>query len=171
MARIEKPLLWLFIVNLGIVLGAGIYESRLVFPLWLVELPSGVREWRPEVAREMNVGLRFWAFVSTGPTTLLALASLIVSLRQRGSLRKFWVAAALVALAERAFTFAYFIPNMLILMERDLPEVEALRLAEQWAALNYVRHALTLAALLLLLSIFSKFHEKLAQTRSSRGEL
>jgi hypothetical protein len=31
---VPKVLLWLFVVNLGIAFGAGIYESRVVIPQW-----------------------------------------------------------------------------------------------------------------------------------------
>jgi hypothetical protein len=31
---VPKVLLWLFIINLGIALGAGIYEQRIVIPQW-----------------------------------------------------------------------------------------------------------------------------------------
>ena len=31
---VPKVLLWLFVINLGIALGAGIYESRVVISQW-----------------------------------------------------------------------------------------------------------------------------------------
>jgi hypothetical protein len=36
MEYIPKLLLWLFVINLGIVLGAGLYEARIELPQWLV---------------------------------------------------------------------------------------------------------------------------------------
>ncbi len=32
----QKTLLWLLVLNLGIALGAGLYEHRIVFPDWLL---------------------------------------------------------------------------------------------------------------------------------------
>jgi hypothetical protein len=31
---VPQVLLWLFVINLGIAFGAGIYESRVVVPRW-----------------------------------------------------------------------------------------------------------------------------------------
>ena len=31
---IPTVLLWLFVINLGVAFGAGIYESRVVVPIW-----------------------------------------------------------------------------------------------------------------------------------------
>jgi hypothetical protein len=33
---VTKVLLWLVVINLGIVFGAGLYEARIEFPKWLV---------------------------------------------------------------------------------------------------------------------------------------
>jgi hypothetical protein len=59
-------LLWLFVINLGIVFGAGLYELRIILPLWFTRADSGVRV-NSEAMRHSDVGRRFWAFVSTGP--------------------------------------------------------------------------------------------------------
>ena len=57
--------------------------------------------------------------------------------------RDWWLAAALAALADRALTFAYFIPTMIGLMNAsDSPA--AVAAAERWMRLNYLRHALVL---------------------------
>jgi H+/Cl- antiporter ClcA len=64
-------LLWLFVINLGIVSGAGLYEARIVVPLW-ARAP-------PESLRSPDSGRKFWAFVSTIPLTLLSLANLLVA--------------------------------------------------------------------------------------------
>ena len=35
MSMLPKVLLWLFVVNLGVVFGAGIYEARISVPRWV----------------------------------------------------------------------------------------------------------------------------------------
>ncbi|MGH7315473.1 MAG: hypothetical protein ACREJS_04355 [Candidatus Rokuibacteriota bacterium] len=35
-----RALLWLFVLNLGIAFGAGIYEARVVIPRWAGQPPS-----------------------------------------------------------------------------------------------------------------------------------
>lgn len=162
MARsIAKVLLWLFVINLGIAFGAGLYESRIVVPQWLGLSPEGVARWDAAAAVRTNSGLRFWVYVTTVPLTLLTLANLIAAWRTRGRLRRWWLGAALAALADRAFTFAYFIPTMVRLQRAtDLSTAEATAIATQWANLNHLRHAITLAALLAALKAFSLWYAR-----------
>src|SRR5690606_28567205 len=82
---IERILLWLFVINLGIALGAGLYEARIQVPEWLVSTPGGLR-WDAEASLRANTGLRFWAFVTTGPLTLVTVANLAAAWRSRGRL-------------------------------------------------------------------------------------
>ena len=151
--RIAKLLLWLFVINLGIAFGAGLYEHRIVVPHWIVADDTGVH-WNAEMARRDDTGLRFWAFVTTGPLTLLTLANLVAGWRAPDSIRFWWLAAALSALADRIVTFSYFVPTMIRLMDAgDSPE--SVGSAMRWSLLNYGRHALVLAAWLCSLRAFS----------------
>ena len=148
-------LLWLFVINLGIAFGAGLYEHRIVVPRWIDT------HWLAEVARQDDTGRRFWAFVSTGPLTLLTLVNLVAAWRSVGAVRCWWLAAGLFALADRLFTFAYFIPVMIGLMAAaDSPESVAA--ATRWSNLNYLRHALVLTAWLAALKTFAVFHQSRA---------
>jgi len=60
--------LWLFIINLGIAFGAGLYEARVVIPQW-ANLPP--RTWP-------NTGVLFWVYVTTIPPTVLARADKVI---------------------------------------------------------------------------------------------
>ena len=152
-------LLWLFVINLGIAFGAGLYEHRIVVSRWISSSPETGAHWNAEAVRQDDTGLRFWAFVTTGPLTLLTLANLFAAWRASGSVRGWWLAAALAALADRAFTFSYFIPTMVGLMgATDSPASVAA--ATRWSNLNYLRHAIVLAAWLASLRAFSLFHEQ-----------
>jgi hypothetical protein len=122
-SSISTILLWLFVVNLGIAFGAGIYEHRIVVPNWISSSDDSGVHWNAEAVRRDNTGPRFWAFVTTGPLTLLTLANLLAAWKASGVVRGWWLAAALAALADRAFTFSYFIPTMIELMRApDSPE-------------------------------------------------
>jgi hypothetical protein len=80
----RATLLWMFVVNLGIAFGAGLYEHRIVVPLWLSSSENGATHWHADVVRRDDTGRRFWALVTTMPLTLLTLANLFVaSARQR----------------------------------------------------------------------------------------
>lgn len=103
---VHEVLLWLFIINLGIAFGAGIYEARIVIPGFADAPPH---TWP-------NTGLLFWVYVTTGPLTLLTLANTYVALKSRGPQRKWHLAAVGILIVERLATFSYFIPTMAGLM-------------------------------------------------------
>lgn len=155
-AFIPKVILFLFVINLGIAFGAGLYESRIVVPQWLsVSTGPGYR-WNAEAARQANVGLRFWVYVTTVPLTLLTLASLVVACWTPNEVRDWWLAAGAAVLVDRVMTFAYFIPAMLSLMNNQaISGPEAVAKATQWVNLGYIRHAATLAAWLAALRAFA----------------
>jgi hypothetical protein len=144
---IAVTLLWLFVIDLGITLGAGLYESRIVVPQWITFSPESGWHWNAAAARQADTVLRFWVYVTTVPLTLLTLASLMAAWWTRNPVRRWWLAAASATALERVMTFTYFIPTMLKLMNDDsVPETEAVAWALQWARLGYVRHAATLVA-------------------------
>jgi hypothetical protein len=153
---ISKILLWLFVLNLGIALGAGLYEARIEVPQWLVYSAEFGYHWNAEAARQANTGLKFWVYVTTIPLTLLTLVNLIAAWRSRGLLRRWWLSAAGTSAADRIFTFSYFVPTMIQLMNGNLPESEAVSTALQWINLNHFRHIIVLTAWLTALKAFSK---------------
>lgn len=157
---VSRGLLWLLILNLGIAFGAGLYESRIVFPGWLTSSPETGYHWSAEAARADNTGLRFWIYVTTGPLTLITLANLVAAWRHRGKARPWWVGSSVAALADRAFTFSYFVPTMLALMGNEMLPGEAVETARQWESLNYLRHAIVLVAWLLALKAFAVFNRE-----------
>ncbi|NJM72041.1 MAG: DUF1772 domain-containing protein [Scytonema sp. RU_4_4] len=156
-------LLWLFVINLGIALGAGLYEARIELPQWLIVLPESGYQWNAMGARQANTGLRFWVYVTTVPLTLLTLVNAIAAWRSRGILRRWWLGAAGMAAADRIFTFSYFVPTMVKLMSGTLPESEAVSTALQWANLNHFRHVIVLIAWLAALKAFSLVYERTAR--------
>jgi hypothetical protein len=155
----SRLLLWLFVINLGIALGAGLYELRIVVPQWLAASPEGVQHWHGEAARRADTGRRFWVFVTTAPLTLLTLANLVAGWRATGRARGWWLGAGAAAVADRAITFGYFIPTMARLMDApDSPQSVAT--AAQWAQLGHLRHGVLLAALLAALRAFSLLYAR-----------
>jgi hypothetical protein len=163
----RSAVLVLFVVFLGVALGAGLYESRVEVPQWIEQTDAGYR-WNAEAAREADTGRRFWAFVTTGPLTVLSLASLVLAWRSTGALRRWWLAAAGVSLADRVLTFSYFIPTMLVLMSDPGPDgQEAVDVALRWAALDWVRHGLTLAALLAALRALTLMTDRTSAVAAS----
>ncbi len=155
----QRLLLWSFVLNLGVVFGAGIYEARITVARWLG--PPGAPEpgWQPDEARRDDTGRRFWAFTTTIPLTLLTLANLWAAWRSSGAIRTWWLCAGLAALGDRAFTFGYFIPRMVgLLRAADSPRARAVM--TRWAQLNYVRQALVLVAWVAALETFALLHAR-----------
>jgi hypothetical protein len=156
-SRTATVLLWLLVINLGIALGAGLYESRIVVPDWLVV--DAARQWNPEAARHDDTGRRFWVAVTTVPLTLLTLANLVAAWRAPRRLRRWWIITAAIALVERVLTLGYFVPTMVRLMRAESTQ-ETLSTALQWVQLNHLRHAIVFAALLGALRTFSLLYSR-----------
>ncbi|MBC7893377.1 MAG: DUF1772 domain-containing protein [Sphingobacteriaceae bacterium] len=153
---ISEILLWLFVINLGIACGAGLYERRILLPQWFEKSSTAGIRVNSEAMRQSNSGLKFWAFVTTGPLTLLTLANLVAAWQSTGLRHDWWLGAAGFVLLERIGTFAYFIPTALKLMQAErLSEAVASATALRWMRLNYLREALTLLGWLLALRAFS----------------
>ena len=142
---LKSILLWLFVINLGIAFGAGLYEARVVIPQW-ADLPP--KDWP-------NTGILFWAYVTTVPLTLLAFANLIAAWLDKSVRRKWWLSAVFIVLIERLATFSYFIPTMINLTSSDLPEAEVAARLSQWLLFNHGRHLLTLTGWLMALKTLS----------------
>ena len=158
-SKVSILALWLFVINLGIVFGAGLYEARIEFPQWLVISADGEPFWDATAAKEANTGLRFWVFTSTITLTLLTLLNLVLAFRSDSTVRKWWITAALTALADRAFTFSYFIPTMITLMKDEgLSGSDAVDMASLWGSLNHLRHFLVLLAWITALKTFRDYH-------------
>ena len=142
---VPKLLLWSFILNLGTVFGAGIYEARISVPRWLGPSPSSGPGWHPDEAKRDDTGRRFWGLTTTGPLTLLTFANLWAGSRFQGPLALWWLTSGFAALADRLFTFSYFIPRMVgLLRSPDSPEARS-RMGN-WARLNYLRLGFVLFA-------------------------
>ena len=156
MGWVARTLLWLFVINPGIAFGAGLYEARVVFPQWLVYSSGTGYSWDAEAARRANTGLRFWVYVTTVPLTVIGLANCFAAWRAPIVLRRWWITAAGISLAERIVTLWYFVPTMVQLTNHAaLPKAQAAELALHWGQLNYLRHLMVFTAWLAALKAFS----------------
>ena len=150
-----KMLLPLFILNLGVALGAGLYETKLILPLWFPKSAESGYEANRQAMKQLDSGRAFWALVTTGPLTLLTIANLVLSWQSQPPSHSWWLTAALIALTERVGTFSFFIPTILKLQKSaHLPTAKISHLARLWISFNYIRNALTLLAFLSALQAF-----------------
>lgn len=131
-------------MNLGVAFGAGLYETRVVLPLWFGKSQNGYRV-NAQNMRDIETGKKFWGFVTTVPLTLLTVANLILAFQSDGAARNWWLAASVVTLVERLATFAFFIPTAIKLQKSETLEPrKASALVSSWVRLNYVRNLLNL---------------------------
>ncbi|GGC47478.1 anthrone oxygenase family protein [Chelatococcus reniformis] len=146
MNRPARYALWLFVIFLGLSVGAGLYEARIVVPIWQETPP---KTW-------VNTGTQFWAFITSGPLTLIIIAGVFLAWRSSGPSRPWWLAALSVSIVERIATFGYFIPTMYWLQTQTggVDGTVTSTLAT-WVTLNHGRHVLSIAAWLLSLKAFS----------------
>jgi hypothetical protein len=100
---VAQARLWLFVVILGIVFGAGIYEARVVVPLWASSPPASLHS--PDSGRQ------FWAFVTTVPLTLVTIANAIAAWQSVAPQRPWWIAAVVLVVVERAATRMPMLPR------------------------------------------------------------
>jgi hypothetical protein len=108
MARIA---IWLFVIALGIDLGAGIYEARIVVPLWASGVPGTLAEGNPFARVAIDAGMRFWAYV-TSAVALLAILSLLSGFVAPAAQRAWQTFASLLELVAVAMTLLYFRPTL-----------------------------------------------------------
>jgi hypothetical protein len=118
----------------AVALGGGIYETLLIDRAW-PNNPAMVQPTRGGISRGL-----FWA-----PVHALYELALIVTmwLAWSDSVVRWWIVAALIIhLAARTWSFAYFIPNALRFEKLgDLTE-EQRRLAHRWTRLSRCRPVL-----------------------------
>ena len=153
---VTEILLWLFVINLGIAFGAGLYEQRIILPQWFSRSSQSSVHVNSAAMRSTDTGRRFWAFVTTIPLTLLTLANLIVAWQPKDPRHEWWLGAVVITLVERIATFSYFIPTAIRLMHAEaLPPARVEAMASQWMALNHVRAALALIGWLAALKALS----------------
>ncbi len=150
MDQTDKILLWLFTLNLGTVFGAGIYEARLVIPLWFPRATGGRYLVDTAAMQTIDSGRRFWAMATTVPLTLLTIANLVSAWNYQSTGPNWWLVAGCIVLAERLLTFTFFIPNAIRVSKIGVSDPgRAGRLAAWWVRANYLRNAITLAGWLL----------------------
>jgi hypothetical protein len=108
MARIT---LWLFVISLGLDLGAGVYEARIVVPLWAGGIPETLAAGNPYGQVAINAGIHFWAY-TTSAVALCAILALIFGFSTPARQRAWRTTAAVLELGAVAMTLLYFRPTL-----------------------------------------------------------
>jgi hypothetical protein len=155
---LKELLVWLFVIDLGIAFGAGLYERRMLVPEWFVGEPGPRLRVNREAMLRADPGRKFWGLATTVPLLPLTLANLALAVQSLGPLRTWLLAAGLITLLERIGTFSYFIPTAIRLMRAGpgaLSEARSAVVASWWMRMNWVRVALGLTGWLAALKALS----------------
>lgn len=137
--RTRVVLLALLVVFVGIQFGAGLYEKSAIVPLW-AEVPPGDAFEANAESGFRTAGRVFWPFVSP-VVAVLAVANVVAGWKHRGSGRRWWLTGAILMVAYAAFSYGYFVPQML-LFQSDGASWDAGRVAtfvHEWTSRNYFR--------------------------------
>ena len=142
---ISQIILWIFVIWLGIEIGAGIYEALVIVPLWASAAPDSVIGFYQHNTADprftMNAGLRFWIFATPG-VGLLSIATLLTSFKTRPEHRKWRLTGAGLALIVVISTFAWFVPTLIKLTSGQVLTMnpnDIASLANWWVRLNWLR--------------------------------
>src|SRR5262245_53849426 len=142
---IARVFLWLFVIALGIEIGAGLYETLVVLPTWTGSPPGSVTTYYQQVVSSpqlaLNAGPRFW-MIATPLVGVVALATLLSGFRTRPPHRNWRIAGTVLALIVVVSTFAWFVPNIMRLngpeVMKMIPE-DITSLTHSWVNLNTIR--------------------------------
>ena len=145
MARIA---LWLFVIALGLDLGAGIYEGRIVVPLWASGVPETLAEGNPFARVAIDAGMRFWAYV-TSAVAVLAVVALLSGLTAPAGQRAWQTFATVLELVSVAMTLLYFRPTLVRLFMghgTGLSTETVIGIVRRWVLWSRVRMAISFIA-------------------------
>ena len=145
---IAKALLWLFIITFSLYMGAGLYEMRVVAPLWSAAPPGSIREWNSELRYKILPRERFWRFGT--PALGLAAAGALISGWWIGTGRRKWLLGATIpVMLMIAATYLYFAPTLAEMLDAKnatLGDEEIIQRVNRWLWLSRLRAVVYVAA-------------------------
>jgi hypothetical protein len=154
--RIAEISLWAFVISLGILIGATIFEAIVITPLWAGSPPESVRGWNENPHYAINSGKFFGLIV---PALLLSsLVSLIVGWKMPWTRRKWLIAAVVCTLIGYAATSLFFVPILretIFTRGTGLTDPEIVGKVNSWVTYNWWRMALQIAGWLAALRALS----------------
>ncbi len=145
MARLT---LWFLVVLLGLDLGAGIYEARVVVPLWSRDVPATLQAGNPFGQVALNAGVGFWAYL-TSAVAIAAILALGFGLGTPMPERAWRTVAAGGELLVVGSTLLYFRPTLVRLFMghgAGMSSGEIATTVQRWVMWSRVRIVVSLAA-------------------------
>lgn len=132
--------LWMLIFWSAVQFGGGLYQQRVVIPLWSTDVTPDTLGRRLAESGETGSSMRFWPFVSP-VVFLLAILNAIIAWRYNGPAQGWWLFASVVFILESVATYSYFVPTMLSFMHRSdsYTEEHLTHSVSRWLMLSNLR--------------------------------
>jgi len=141
-AFITQTILWLFVIFVGIHIGAGVYEVFVITPLWAGMPPESVTGWNPVPQYAINPA-KYWGIFSP-VVALLTLALLIAAWLMPPVRRKWALVAGVCLFIVVLSTVLFFVPILIKTIGTrgsDFSSGEITTMVNQWVGWNWLRLA------------------------------
>jgi len=140
MTTSEQILLCAFIFSVGMGVGGGVYETRVVYPNWIKDpTPDGLGE-KLASSGQSGAARRYWPLISP-MSALLAVLNAFFAWHQNGLVRTLWLTSSVSIIIKSASTYGYFVPTYIRRIARaETMDIMALRrVVHTWANLSPLR--------------------------------
>jgi hypothetical protein len=135
-----QVLMCTFIFSVGLGIGGGLYETRVVYPNWAGDpTPDGLSE-KLISSGQAGAARRYWPLVSP-VSALLAIVNMFLAWDQVGMVRDLWLMSSIVIVLKSLGTYGYFVPTYVrrIAKPNTMDAVTLRRLVRQWTGLSPLR--------------------------------
>ena len=106
----DQILLCAFIFSVGVGIGGGLYEARVVYPNWVNDpTPEGLSE-RLISSGQAGAARRYWPLISPA-SAVLAIVNVFLASRQSGMVGSLWLMSSLAIVLKSIATYGYFVPT------------------------------------------------------------
>jgi lysylphosphatidylglycerol synthetase-like protein (DUF2156 family) len=149
--RVEQILLWVFVILAALVLGGGLYELRVVIPLWAHAPPESVWTFaqlrNSQPAFTPNAGIRFWIFL-TPVHLLISIATFVACLKTRGAHRRWVMISTAAFIVLHLAALFYFVPaldKIFSSQNSGMAPAEVVSRVHTWVYGTWIRFVISLA--------------------------
>ena len=135
-----QVLLCAFILSVGVGIGGGLYETRVVYPNWAENpTPDGLAG-KLVSSGQAGAARRYWPLVSPA-SALLAIVNVFLAWHQVGMIRNLWLMSSIAIVLKSIGTYGYFVPTYLrrIAKPDTMDAVTLRRLVRTWTGLSPLR--------------------------------
>jgi hypothetical protein len=136
----DQVLLCTFIFSVGVGIGGGLYETRVVYPNWAkAPTPEGLSE-KLISSGQAGAARRYWPLVSPA-SALLAILNVFLALHQAGMVRNLWLMSSIAIVLKSIATYGYFVPTYIRQIGKPTVVNPATlrRIVRTWAGLSPLR--------------------------------